>query len=99
MTRRTLPPKADLRHLRKEAKKLHARLKRRVSRPAVYMALRRLESRRLLSSHLGEATPERGGRAKRFFGVTPRGVRAARDTQQALVALWRDVPQLKERHT
>jgi hypothetical protein len=31
--------------------------------------------------------------------VTPRGVRAARDTQQALIALWSGVPQLNERPT
>jgi PadR family transcriptional regulator PadR len=53
----------------------------------------------LVSSSVGEPTPERGGRAKRYFKVTPRGLSAARQTQQALVALWRDVPQLKERRT
>jgi hypothetical protein len=36
-------------------------------------------------------------RARRFFKVTPRGLRAARETQRALVALWRDLPQLQER--
>jgi hypothetical protein len=46
---------------------------------------------------VGDPTPERGGRAKRFFRVTPRGLRAVKETQQALVALWTDVPQLKER--
>jgi len=29
--------------------------------------------------------------------VTARGLRAVRNTQRALVALWRNVPQLKER--
>lgn len=66
---------------------------------AVYAALDRLERNGLVSSRLGSATPERGGRAKRFFQVTPRGLRAVRNTQQALVALWRDVPQLKENRT
>lgn len=62
---------------------------------AVYAALERLERNRLVSSAVGEPTPERGGRAKRFFRVTPRGVRAVRETQDALIALWTDVPQLK----
>jgi PadR family transcriptional regulator, regulatory protein PadR len=66
---------------------------------AAYAALDRLERNGLVSSRLGSPTPERGGRAKRIFKVTPRGVRAARDTQQALVALWRGVPELKERPT
>jgi PadR family transcriptional regulator, regulatory protein PadR len=72
---------------------------RRVLLGAAYAALDRLETSGLVASRTGSPTPERGGRAKRFFRVTPRGLRAAKDTQQALVALWRDVPQLKERRT
>jgi PadR family transcriptional regulator, regulatory protein PadR len=63
---------------------------------AAYAALERLEKNGLASSDTGSATPERGGRAKRFFTVTPRGLRAVRETQQALAAMWRDLPQLKE---
>lgn len=66
---------------------------------AVYAALDRLERNGLVSSIVGEPTPERGGRAKRFFQVTPRGLRAVRQTQDALVALWTDLPQLKARRT
>jgi PadR family transcriptional regulator PadR len=66
---------------------------------AVYAALERLERNGLVSSFVGDPTPERGGRAKRFFQVTPRGLRAVRQTQDALVALWTDLPQLKERRT
>lgn len=66
---------------------------------AVYAALDRLERNGLVSSSVGDPTPERGGRAKRFFQVTPRGLRAVKLTQDALVALWTDVPQLKERRT
>jgi PadR family transcriptional regulator PadR len=72
---------------------------RRVLLGAAYAALDRLERNGLVSSRVGSPTPERGGRAKRFFRVMPRGLRAVKDTQQALVALWRDVPQLKESRT
>lgn len=72
---------------------------RRVLLGAAYAALDRLERNGLVASTIGDPTPERGGRAKRFFRVTPRGVRAARDTQRALVALWQGVPQLNERRT
>jgi PadR family transcriptional regulator PadR len=71
--------------------------RRRVLLGAVYTALDRLERNGLVTSSVGDPTPERGGRAKRFFRVTPRGLRAVKETQQALVALWTDVPQLKER--
>jgi DNA-binding PadR family transcriptional regulator len=63
---------------------------------AAYAALDRLERNGLVASTVGDPTPERGGRAKRFFRVTPRGVRAVKDTQRALVALWTGIPQLKE---
>ena len=72
---------------------------RRVLLGAAYAALERLERNGLVSSATGAPTAVRGGRAKRFFRVTTRGVRAVRSTQQALTALWRDVPQLKEKRT
>jgi len=68
---------------------------RRVVVAAVYTALDRLERNGLVSSTIGEPTPERGGRAKRFFQVTPPGMRAVKETQRALIALWKGVPQLK----
>ena len=66
---------------------------------AVYAALDRLERHELVSSSVGDPTPERGGRAKRFFQVTPRGLRAVKQTQDSLVALWTGLPQLKARRT
>jgi DNA-binding PadR family transcriptional regulator len=70
---------------------------RSVALAAVYAALERLERNGLVTSTLGEATPERGGRAKKIFEVTNDGLRAVKQTQQALVALWTGVPQLKGR--
>lgn len=81
------------------AREIEATCGRRVVLAAAYAALDRLESQQLVASRLGTPTPERGGRAKRFFAVTPRGVRAAQDTQKAFVALWQGLPQLKERRT
>jgi DNA-binding PadR family transcriptional regulator len=62
---------------------------------SVYDALARLEAKGLISSALGEATPERGGRAKRHFRTTAKGLRLVRETQQSLVKLWKGIPQLK----
>jgi len=62
---------------------------------SVYDALTRLQEKGLIASTLGEATPERGGRAKRHFRTTARGLRLVRDTQQSLVKLWKGLPQLK----
>ena len=62
---------------------------------SVYAALERLEGKGLVSSALGDPTPERGGRAKRFFQVTGAGLREARETRRTLVTLWQDLPELE----
>ena len=62
---------------------------------AVYATLDRLERAGLVKSQLGEPTPERGGRAKKYFRVTREGVRAVRETRRALTALWTNVPVLE----
>src|SRR5215472_10293428 len=62
---------------------------------SVYAALDRLETKGFVSSRLGDPTPERGGRAKKFFKVTARGLREARDAQRALTRLWRGLPELR----
>ena len=62
---------------------------------SVYDALTRLQEKGLVSSSLGEATAERGGRAKRHYRTTARGIRVVRDTQQTLVKLWKGLPELK----
>ena len=62
---------------------------------AVYTALDRLEENGLASSSMGDPTPERGGRAKRFFRVTPSGLKAVRQTRKALTQLWSGLTQLE----
>ena len=60
-----------------------------VSRGAIYITLDRLETKGYLSSRFGDPTPERGGRAKRFYTLRPRAVTMLKDSRRALVALWR----------
>jgi DNA-binding PadR family transcriptional regulator len=50
---------------------------------ALYTTLDRLEEKGLVTSKYGDPTPERGGRAKRYFTVTARGVRAVASAQRA----------------
>jgi PadR family transcriptional regulator len=47
---------------------------------AVYATLDRLQAKGYVSSHLGEATRERGGKAKRYFEIQAPGVRALEDS-------------------
>ena len=62
---------------------------RALSRGAIYVTLDRLETKGYLRSRLADATPERGGRAKRYYTLRPAALTALRDSRRALVALWR----------
>ena len=68
---------------------IEARTGRTVSPGAVYTALARLERRGFVRSRLGEATPERGGKRKRYYRLTPSGAAAMRDCQQAIARMSR----------
>ena len=70
-------------------RELERRSGKRVSRGALYTVLERLESKGYLVSRMGSPTPERGGRPKRFYRVTPGGVRALKSSKDAMVGLWR----------
>ena len=61
----------------------------------VYAALERLEGKGLVVSALGEPTPERGGRAKRYFYITKMGLREVRDARRALINLWQGLKGLE----
>ncbi|MEO0438674.1 MAG: PadR family transcriptional regulator [Pseudomonadota bacterium] len=58
---------------------------------SLYATLERLESKGYVTSLLGEATAERGGRAKRFFKVTADGMRVLRATKGRLEVMWEGV--------
>ena len=60
-----------------------------VSRGSIYITLDRLETKGYLRSRLADPTPERGGRAKRYYALRPRAVDALKESRRALVALWR----------
>lgn len=52
---------------------IEARAGRSVSIGALYATLNRLEKKGYVTAHMGEATAQRGGRAKRYFKVTKEG--------------------------
>jgi DNA-binding PadR family transcriptional regulator len=62
---------------------------------SVYAALERLETKGLVSSVLGRPTAERGGRAKRYFRVTTKGLREVREARRAYTRLWHGLPELE----
>ena len=60
---------------------------RTVAPGALYTALDRLEDKGLVKSRVGDPTPQRGGRAKRFFTVTASGTKALARAQHAFQRL------------
>lgn len=66
---------------------IHARSGRDVSINAVYTTLDRLESKGLLRSWVGEPTPQRGGRRRKFYAPRPAGLAAARQAYRAFTSM------------
>jgi len=62
---------------------------RKCSIGALYTTIDRLETKGLLKTWMGDATSERGGRAKRMVKVTPKGVQAAKDFYEAITRVSR----------
>src|SRR5262245_40961477 len=81
------------------AREIEARGERTVMLGAVYAGLERLEANGLVSSALGPSTPERGGRAKRYFRVTPAGLKAVQRARRAFTRLWTGIAALEARRS
>jgi PadR family transcriptional regulator PadR len=67
---------------------------RTVALASVYATLDRLTEKGFAESELGEPTAERGGRAKKHFRITGKGIREVRAAKQSFVKLWKGLPQL-----
>lgn len=61
----------------------------------VYSTLDRLARKGLLRTRIGEPTPERGGRAKRYFHLTEKGVAALNHARSVADRMWSGLPELR----
>src|SRR5687768_1904768 len=76
---------------------VEARTGRHVALGALYTSLGRLEEKGCLRSTMSDPTPERGGRARRYFTVTAVGTVALRRSRQRLEQMWKGLsPDLKK---
>lgn len=76
---------------------IEQRTGRPVARGALYTALDRLEAKGCVRSRMGDATDERGGKARRYFAVTPAGLKAIRATHESLREMTRGLESILER--
>jgi PadR family transcriptional regulator PadR len=67
---------------------IEERTARSVAVGALYTALDRLERKGYVSSSMSDPTPQRGGRAKRYYRLRPAGAAALRQSREALARMW-----------
>ena len=80
------------------AEEIERRTARDVSRAAVYIALRRLEQKGLVTTWMGDPIAERGGKSRRLVEVTRAGNQALRDARHVLDQMWRGLDPRLEKH-
>jgi PadR family transcriptional regulator PadR len=66
---------------------IHSRSGRDVSINAVYTTLERLQGKGFLRSWVGEPTPQRGGRRRKFYALRPSGEAALRQAYRGITAM------------
>lgn len=57
----------------------------------LYGLLRQLDHKEFVEKIKGKPTPEKGGRSKTFFRLTPEGIQALKDTLELHKRLWKDM--------
>ena len=76
------------------SREFEAQTGRSISIGAVHSAMERLEEKGFVSSEMGNATEERGGRRKRIFTITALGKRTLKESRDFKISLWQQIPYL-----
>jgi DNA-binding PadR family transcriptional regulator len=76
---------------------LEERTGRSVARGALYTALERLEAKGCLRSRMGDAAGDRGGKPRRYFSLSPAGLKTLKATHAAFANLARGLETILER--
>jgi len=61
---------------------------------ALFVMLSRLEKKGFLTSHFTDSSPQRGGKSKRIFRLTPQGVKALKEVLKAHESVWSGIEEL-----
>ena len=57
----------------------------------IYVPLKRLNQMGYLQTHLGEPTSQRGGKAIKYYALTPKGYDALAEVKKIQDRLWEDI--------
>ena len=61
---------------------------------ALFVMLSRLEKKGYLKSHFADPSPQRGGKSKRIFQLSPLGVKALKDVRKAHNSVWSGIDEM-----
>jgi PadR family transcriptional regulator PadR len=61
---------------------------------ALFVMLCRLQKKGYLSSHFADPSPQRGGKSKRIFRLSPQGVKALKEVRKAQDSVWSGIEEL-----
>lgn len=78
------------------AEEFESQTQRPVSIGAVHSTLSRIEEKGFLTSEMGGASAERGGRRKRIYVITAAGQRALETSRALKLSLWNQFPAFAE---
>ena len=70
------------------AQEMEERSGRSTSRGALYVTLKRLEEKGLLTSRLDRPAEQRGGRRRRYYRATTAGIAAVSEAREAMRSMW-----------
>ncbi len=77
-------------------KELVEKTGREVALTQIYATLDRLAANGFVKSRVGESSPERGGRAKKYFEINASGVEALNEARNAMNNMWEGIQSLEE---
>ena len=69
-------------------KEVASRGERTLTVSSIYVTLMRLQEKGYVASGLSDPTPVRGGKAKRYFSVTDKGISVLHDTRRRMERMW-----------
>ncbi|MCP4724257.1 MAG: PadR family transcriptional regulator [bacterium] len=61
---------------------------------AIYIPLLKLEKNGIVESYLGEPTSQRGGRSKRYYRITSKGLKALQEVKELERTMWEGIPDM-----
>lgn len=61
---------------------------------AIYVPLEKLRRKKYVNKHKGDPTPERGGRSKYFYRITPAGKEALKEIRTVQENVWADISKI-----